>query len=124
MSFRFRIFRRSSGDVSKSIRIFWIWNVLAPSWLIPSSMLFCSTVTAVITEMIEKSPTATPSRVSNERSFDARMALRAIPRLSRNIDHSKTSLLIAQRLHGVHFGRTVGRKETRDQSNSQRYQNG
>ena len=77
-----RIFLRCSGVVLKSMLYFCTWNVLAPSCVIPCSMLFWRTLSAVMTEMMENIPTTMPSIVSTERSLLDRIAASAMTRLS------------------------------------------
>ena len=62
----------------------WTMNVWVPNWFICSSMLLCMTRMAVMTTMIEKTPTSTPSNVSAERSLWAASAPIAMRKLSRS----------------------------------------
>ena len=58
--------------------------------------------TAVITEMIEKTPTAIPSRVSTERSLDMRIALNAMMfNLARVVGPAVGGLVLALILSGI-----------------------
>src|SRR5260221_13805203 len=77
-------------------------------------MLFCSTRIAVITTIMENTPTSTPSNVSPERSLCAASALIAMRKLSL-ISARKTDndLFISKRLHRIHSGRAPGRQKTR-----------
>src|SRR5512138_2361400 len=122
MSFRIRIRRRWSGVVLKSLETRWIWKVFAPSWVNPSSMLLRRTPTAVITAMIEKIPTTIPRSVRTERNLLDRMAERAMFRLSRRLESSRTNLLIAERLHRVHPCGAIRREEPGDHPDDERDQ--
>jgi hypothetical protein len=57
-------------------------KVCDPSWPNSFSILLCITRIAVITTMIENTPTSTPTSVSAERSLCAARALIAIRKLS------------------------------------------
>src|SRR5450631_3202627 len=81
-------------------------NVSLPSELNCRSMLLCITRIAVITTMMENTPTSTPSSVSAERSLCAAIAPMAIVKLSRASEKNEILLLlIAQGIHRVHARR-------------------
>src|SRR5450631_2721094 len=84
-------------------------NVSLPSELNCRSMLLCITRIAVITTMMENTPTSTPSSVSAERSLCAAIAPMAIVKLSRASEKNEILFLfISQGIHGVHARRAPG----------------
>src|ERR1035437_7690642 len=88
-------------------------KVSPPSELNCRSMLLCITRIAVITTMMENTPTSTPSSVSAERSLCAAIAPKAMRQLSRaSIRMAKYFLLIAQSIHGVHARGPPRREKT------------
>src|SRR5262249_35994710 len=107
-------------------------KVWLPSWLIFSSISLCMTRMAVITTMMEKTPTSTPSSVSAERNLWEANAPKAMRKLSRNSAASTVQrafgrigipfLFVPQRIHRVHAGGAPGGEEPRENPSHQRYQ--
>src|SRR5579863_10012536 len=96
-------------------------KVSLPSELNCRSMLLCNTRIAVITTIIENTPTSAPNSVSAERSLCAAMAVTAIEALSRaSVKMAKKFLLIAQRLHRVHAGGAPGGEKSRQRASDGR----
>src|ERR1017187_226578 len=129
MFLRRRIFSMPSGRVKKIAGHLRIMNVWPPSELMCVSILFCMTRIAVITTMMENTPTKTPSKVSAERSLCAVTALMAMRKLSRSsaknmvvpLDFTDASL-ISQRVHRIHSRRAPCGKKSRKQTGDQRNQ--
>src|SRR3954470_16316203 len=111
---------------------FWTANVFTPSSAIDDSILFCNTRIAVITTMMEKTPTNTPSSVSAERSLCAAMAFNAIKQHSFSSARHISGLRIwdcglrisfaAQCVHRLHARGTPGGKKAGDHTRNQRNQ--
>src|SRR5438094_451725 len=92
-------------------------KVFTPSSAIDDSILFCKMRIAVMTTMIEKTPTNTPSNVSADRSLCAEMALRAIKQLS--LSSARHILFAPQRIHGIHACRAPGWEKSRNHAGEQ-----
>src|SRR5450631_2483283 len=98
-------------------------NVSLPSELNCRSMLLCITRIAVITTMMENTPTSTPSSVSAERSLCAAIAPMAIEKLSRSSAKNEVLFLfISQSVHRVHPCRAPRGKKSRQHSGQHRDQ--
>ena len=65
---------RRSSSLVKPFGHFCTWKVCAPSTVISFSMVVCMTEMAVITPMMEATPSTIPTRVRNERSLLLPMA--------------------------------------------------
>src|SRR5450432_1430134 len=104
MVFRRQYFSKSALDPPKnSVGHLRIMNVWLPRVLNCAAMLLCITRMAVITTMMENTPTSTPSSVSDERNLCAAIAPMAIEKLSRASARMLIRcLLISQGVHGVH----------------------
>src|SRR5438045_2136450 len=89
-------------------------KVLLPSWPSSCSIWFFIARIAVMTRMMEKTPTSTPRRVRPERSLWVARALMAIRKFSPS--SMKVFLVIAQRVDGTHPCGTPGRQKARDES--------
>src|SRR5882724_8248313 len=88
-------------------------------------MLSCMTRMAVMTTMIENTPTRMPSNVKPERSLCTASAFNAIQRLSRNSTPTCVSrLFIAECIHWIHARRAPGWKEARIHPGQERDQDG
>src|SRR4051794_33129792 len=83
-------------------------------------MFFCKMRMAVITTMIENTPTSTPSSVSAERSLCAEMALRAIKQLSFN--SARHILFASQSVNWIHPRRAPRGEEARNHAGQQRHE--
>src|SRR5437870_4489362 len=94
-------------------------NVFAPKSASDDSILLCRTRIAVMTTMIEKTPTSTPRRVNAERNLCVATALSAIRQLS--FTSMRHISFAAQRVHGIHARRTPGREEAGDDARDQRH---
>src|ERR1051325_3729762 len=98
-------------------------KVWLPSWLMWLSMSFCMTRIAVITTMIENTPTNTPSRVRAERNLCAVSAPMAMKKLSRTsasrmVVPFRAILFVPQGIDHVHScGAPCGKKTRNDTSN-------
>src|SRR5438093_4432007 len=109
-------------------------KVLLPNWLICFSMSLCITRIAVMTTMMEKTPTNTPSRVRAERSLWAARAPMAIKKLSftsvpRRINWKRKLFIAggsfaAQCVHGIHPRRPEGGEEARNHPGNERDEDG
>src|ERR1035438_1600094 len=98
-----------------------IMNVWLPSVLSCAAMLLCITRMAVITTMMENTPTNTPSSVNDERNLCAVMAPMAIMKLSRaSAKILMRRLFIAQGVHGVHARRAPRGEKSREHARKKR----
>src|SRR5581483_5539502 len=105
-------------------------NVCPPNWPTSDSMRDCMARIAVMTTMMEKTPTNTPSNVSAERSLCAASAPIAMRKLSRNSAmktlrerrRADLVLFIPQGIDGVHSRGTPGGKKSGGQAGQKRYQ--
>src|SRR5579872_4983757 len=110
-------------------------NVSPPNWSRLDSMSFCIALMAVITTIIENTPTNTPSKVSAERSLCAASALIAIRKLSFSSARKTLKALdrevrmpafmansfIAQGIHRIHPRGAPGGEESRRKPCQQRH---
>src|SRR3954465_6667372 len=96
-------------------------KVFTPSSAIDDSILFCRMRIAVMTTMIEKTPTITPRSVSAERSLCAATAFSAITQLS--LSSARHILFAPQGVHRVHSRRAPGGKKSRHNACDQRHEN-
>src|ERR1039457_4697579 len=98
-----------------------IMNVWLPSVLNCAAMLLCITRMAVITTMMENTPTSTPSSVNDERNLCAVIAPMAIVKLSRASEKMlMRRLFIEQGVHGVHARRAPRGEKSREDARQQR----
>src|SRR5262245_50126685 len=96
-------------------------KVWLPSWVNSFSMSLCMTRIAVMTTMMEKTPTSTPSKVRLERNLWAASALMAMRKLSRSSAAMMVvRLLISQRVDGIHAGGAPGGEKARQNAGGQR----
>src|SRR5262245_40796898 len=82
MALRRQYFSNPSEPPKKIPGHFCTAKVWLPSWASSVSMFCCSTRIAVITTMIENTPTSTPSTVRPDRSLCVRNACSAMRKLS------------------------------------------
>src|SRR3954468_23380830 len=95
-------------------------KVWLPSRLISFSILFCITRMAVMTTMMEKTPTRTPSSVRADLSLCAAMAPMAMRMLSFSSEVSDIwPLFISQCVNHIHPGRSPCWQKTRDNAGDQ-----
>src|SRR5262249_2564466 len=101
--------RRSASEANPPAGHFWNWKVWAPSTLISRSMVFWMTVIAVMTAMIDATPTTMPTSVRLERSLLLTIARTDITNASTRC--MEKLLLVARRLARVRARAAIGRHD-------------
>ena len=114
-----RIASRRSSSLVKPRGHFCIWKVCAPRMLISCSIVPCTTEIAVMTAMIDETPSTMPNSVSDERSLLARIACRDIRKLS-TCRIVFPRLLVAQRFDRVEPRALQRRHEPGDDADQHR----